>query len=54
MIRNLVQAPIALFCHGDPELLARGVPSVDLLKVAHHGSGTASTPAAPKAGSQRS
>jgi len=27
----------------DPELLARGLPPVDLLKVAHHGSGTAST-----------
>lgn len=27
----------------DPELLARGLPRVDLLKVAHHGSGTAST-----------
>jgi competence protein ComEC len=27
----------------DPELLARGLPAVDLLKVAHHGSGTAST-----------
>lgn len=27
----------------DPELLARGLPQVDLLKVAHHGSGTAST-----------
>jgi competence protein ComEC len=27
----------------DPELLARGIPSVDLLKVAHHGSKTAST-----------
>ena len=27
----------------DPELLARGVPQVDLLKVAHHGSRTAST-----------
>ncbi|MBI2781135.1 MAG: ComEC/Rec2 family competence protein [Chloroflexi bacterium] len=29
----------------DPELLARGVPTVDLLKVAHHGSRTASTEA---------
>ncbi len=27
----------------DPELLARGVPQVDLLKVAHHGSRTATT-----------
>ena len=27
----------------DPELLARGIPQVDLLKVAHHGSRTAST-----------
>ncbi|HEX8026532.1 MAG TPA: ComEC/Rec2 family competence protein, partial [Candidatus Limnocylindrales bacterium] len=27
----------------DPELLARGLPRVDLLKVAHHGSKTAST-----------
>jgi competence protein ComEC len=27
----------------DPELLARGLPQLDLLKVAHHGSGTAST-----------
>jgi competence protein ComEC len=27
----------------DPELLARGIPTVDLLKVAHHGSGTASS-----------
>jgi competence protein ComEC len=27
----------------DPELLARGMPQLDLLKVAHHGSGTAST-----------
>ncbi len=27
----------------DPELLGRGLPSVDLLKVAHHGSRTAST-----------
>ncbi len=27
----------------DPELLARGIPSVDMLKVAHHGSRTAST-----------
>src|SRR5215213_6570179 len=27
----------------DPELLARGIPGVDLLKVAHHGSRTAST-----------
>jgi competence protein ComEC len=27
----------------DPELLGRGVPSVDMLKVAHHGSKTAST-----------
>jgi len=27
----------------DPELLARGLPQVDLLKVAHHGSRTAST-----------
>ena len=27
----------------DPELLARGLPRVDLLKVAHHGSGSAST-----------
>ena len=27
----------------DPELLERGLPPVDLLKVAHHGSGTAST-----------
>lgn len=29
----------------DPLLAARGLPSVDFLKVAHHGSGTASTPA---------
>jgi competence protein ComEC len=29
----------------DPELLARGIPTVDLLKVAHHGSRTASTQA---------
>ncbi|HXI46716.1 MAG TPA: hypothetical protein VNH13_10475, partial [Candidatus Acidoferrales bacterium] len=29
----------------DPQLLARGVPSVEFLKVAHHGSGTASTAA---------
>jgi competence protein ComEC len=29
----------------DPELLARGLPTVDLLKVAHHGSRTASTEA---------
>ena len=29
----------------DPELLARGVPTVDLLKVAHHGSRTATTEA---------
>jgi competence protein ComEC len=29
----------------DPELLARGIPGVDLLKVAHHGSRTASTEA---------
>ena len=29
----------------DPLLAARGLPPVDLLKVAHHGSGTASTPA---------
>ncbi|MEO5704132.1 MAG: ComEC/Rec2 family competence protein [Candidatus Limnocylindrales bacterium] len=27
----------------DPELVARGIPQVDLLKVAHHGSRTAST-----------
>jgi competence protein ComEC len=27
----------------DPELLARGLPQLDFLKVAHHGSGTAST-----------
>jgi competence protein ComEC len=27
----------------DPELIARGLPQVDFLKVAHHGSGTAST-----------
>jgi competence protein ComEC len=27
----------------DPELLARGLPPVDVLKVAHHGSGSAST-----------
>jgi competence protein ComEC len=27
----------------DPELLARGIPQVDLLKVAHHGSRTATT-----------
>jgi competence protein ComEC len=27
----------------DPELLARGIPTVDLLKVAHHGSRTATT-----------
>ena len=27
----------------DPKLLARGLPRVDLLKVAHHGSATAST-----------
>jgi competence protein ComEC len=27
----------------DPELVARGIPEVDLLKVAHHGSRTAST-----------
>jgi competence protein ComEC len=29
----------------DPILAARGIPPVDVLKVAHHGSGTASTPA---------
>ena len=29
----------------DPELLARGLPTVDLLKVAHHGSRTATTEA---------
>jgi competence protein ComEC len=29
----------------DPLLATRGMPSVDFLKVAHHGSGTASTPA---------
>ena len=29
----------------DPELLARGLPTVDLLKVAHHGSRTSSTQA---------
>jgi competence protein ComEC len=29
----------------DPELVARGLPNVDLLKVAHHGSRTASTEA---------
>jgi competence protein ComEC len=29
----------------DPILAARGIPPVDILKVAHHGSGTASTPA---------
>jgi competence protein ComEC len=29
----------------DPILAARGLPPVDFLKVAHHGSGTASTPA---------
>jgi competence protein ComEC len=29
----------------DPVLAARGIPPVDILKVAHHGSGTASTPA---------
>src|SRR4051812_24289990 len=29
----------------DPLLAQRGVPPVDILKVAHHGSGTASTPA---------
>jgi competence protein ComEC len=29
----------------DPLLAARGLPSVDILKVAHHGSATASTPA---------
>jgi competence protein ComEC len=29
----------------DPILLARGIPQVDLLKVAHHGSRTSSTPA---------
>lgn len=29
----------------DPELLARGIPQVDLLKVAHHGSRTSSTQA---------
>ena len=29
----------------DPTLLARGLPPVDVLKVAHHGSGSASTPA---------
>jgi competence protein ComEC len=29
----------------DPVLAARGLPAVDILKVAHHGSGTASTPA---------
>ena len=29
----------------DPVLAARGLPPVDFLKVAHHGSGTASTPA---------
>ena len=32
----------------DPELLARGLPPVDLLKVAHHGSRTATTPAVPR------
>jgi competence protein ComEC len=29
----------------DPILAKRGIPPVDILKVAHHGSGTASTPA---------
>jgi competence protein ComEC len=29
----------------DPLLASRGLPSVDILKVAHHGSATASTPA---------
>jgi competence protein ComEC len=29
----------------DPLLAQRGIPHVDILKVAHHGSGTASTPA---------
>jgi competence protein ComEC len=29
----------------DPLLASRGIPPVDILKVAHHGSGTASTPA---------
>jgi competence protein ComEC len=29
----------------DPILASRGIPPVDILKVAHHGSGTASTPA---------
>lgn len=29
----------------DPLLAARGLPAIDFLKVAHHGSGTASTPA---------
>jgi competence protein ComEC len=29
----------------DPMLEARGLPPIDILKVAHHGSGTASTPA---------
>jgi competence protein ComEC len=29
----------------DPELIRRGLPQVDLLKVAHHGSRTSSTPA---------
>jgi competence protein ComEC len=29
----------------DPELVRRGLPTVDLLKVAHHGSRTSSTPA---------
>ncbi|HUQ77966.1 MAG TPA: ComEC/Rec2 family competence protein [Patescibacteria group bacterium] len=29
----------------DPVLARRGLPSVDILKVAHHGSGTATTPA---------
>jgi competence protein ComEC len=29
----------------DPKLLARGLPTLDFLKVAHHGSGTASTEA---------
>lgn len=29
----------------DPELLARGIPRVDVLKIAHHGSATASTQA---------
>src|SRR5207245_9184463 len=29
----------------DPVLAARGLPPIDILKVAHHGSATASTPA---------